>query len=90
MTDETTATRQCPKDGTTMAPMGRRGRGGAWRCPTCGGIFIDTEALRRGRAGSPPWWAPVVTSVIMSLLATVVVRRLRRRNGHKSEAEERS
>lgn len=79
MTDEATATWQCPKDGTTMAPMGRRGRGGAWRCPTCGGIFIDVATMRRGRAGSPPWWAPVFTSVFVSLLATVVARRLRRR-----------
>jgi hypothetical protein len=79
MTDETQGAWTCPKDGAAMQPMGRRGRGGAWRCPTCRGIFIDMEVMRRGRAGSPPWWAPVVTSVLVSLLATVVVRRLRRR-----------
>ena len=76
MTDETTTAWQCPKDGTEMRPMGRRGRGGAWRCPMCQGIFIDSEAMRKGR---PPWWAPVVTSVLVSLLATAVAWRLRRR-----------
>jgi hypothetical protein len=75
MTDETQTEWKCLKDGAAMQPMGRRGRGGAWRCPTCRGIFIDSEAMRRGR---PPWWAPVLTSVILSLLATVVVRRLRK------------
>jgi hypothetical protein len=59
-----------------MQSMGRRS--GAWRCPTCRGMFIDTGAMRSGRAGRPPWWAPVVTSVLVSLLATVVARRLRR------------
>lgn len=71
MTDKTTAW-QCPKDGAAMAPMGRRT--GAWRCPDCRGIFLDTEAMRLGRAGRPPVWSPV----LMSVLATVVVRRLRR------------
>ena len=66
----------CPKDGTEMAPIGRRS--GAWRCPACRGVFIDTEAMRRGRCGRPQKWAPVVTSVVVSLLATFVVRRLRR------------
>ena len=79
MTDETQAAWKCPKDGTVMEPMGRRGRGAAWRCPTCRGIFLDTEALRRGRARSQPWWTPVVTSVLLSLLATFAARRLRRR-----------
>ncbi|MDR3545133.1 MAG: zf-TFIIB domain-containing protein [Candidatus Limnocylindrales bacterium] len=86
MTDETTTAWQCPKDGAVMQPMGRRGRGGAWRCPACGAIFIDPEAMRRGRAGSPPWWVPVVTSIAVSLLATFVVRRLRRRPPEKSES----
>jgi hypothetical protein len=84
MTDETTAAWQCPKDGAVMQPLGRQGRGGAWRCPTCRGVFIDTEAMRRGRAGSPPWWGPVVTSIAMSLLATFVARRLRRRPPNQS------
>jgi len=84
MTEETSAADRprawpCPKDGASMQPMGRRGRGGAWRCPTCRGIFLDTEAMRRGRQGRAPMWSPVVTSVLMSLLATFVVRRLRRR-----------
>ena len=79
MTDQTTTAWQCPKDGAAMQALGRRRRGGAWRCPTCGGIFLDTGVMRRGRAGSPPWWVPVVTSIAMSLLATFVARRLRRR-----------
>jgi hypothetical protein len=74
MTDETPTAWQCPKDGTAMRAQGRRS--GAWRCPTCQGIFMDTEAMRRRR---PPWWSPILTSVVMSLLATVVARRLRRR-----------
>ncbi len=77
MTDETQTSWQCPKDGTAMHPMGRRS--GAWRCPDCRGVFIDTEAMRRGRGGRPPKWSPVVTSVLMSLVATFVVRRLQRR-----------
>jgi Transcription factor zinc-finger len=80
VTDETTTAWQCPKDGAPMQPMGRRGRGGAWRCPTCRGLFIDTEAMRRGR---PPKWSPVVTSVVMSLLARAVVRRMRRRSAKR-------
>ena len=74
MTDETQTEWKCPKDVTSMTPQGRRS--GAWRCLTCRGIFIDTEAMRRGR---PPKWSPVLTSVLVSLLATAVARRLRRR-----------
>jgi hypothetical protein len=74
VTDETENAWQCPKDGSAMQPLGRRP--GASRCPTCKGIFVDTEAMRRGR---PPKWSPVVTSILVSLLATAVVRRLRRR-----------
>ncbi len=81
MTDETTRTWPCPKDGTAMTPLGRRARGGAWRCPTCRGIFLDTEAVRRMR-GERPAWMPVLMSVLWSLLAVAVVRRLRR---HKSQ-----
>lgn len=84
MTDETATPWLCPKDATAMEPMGRRGRGGAWRCPTCRGVFLDVEAMRRGRRGRPPKWAPVVTSVLMSLLATFVVRRLLRRGKQPS------
>jgi len=73
MTDETQTEWKCPKDGTTMQSQGRRSR--AWRCPTCKGIFIDTEAIRRGR---PPRGSPILTSVVMSLLARAVVRHLRR------------
>ena len=79
MTDETTTAWVCPKDGSAMEPMGRRGRGGAYRCPTCRGVFLDVEAMRRGRRAQPPMWAPVVMSVVMSLLATFIVRRLRHR-----------
>jgi hypothetical protein len=84
VTDETKTAWPCPKDGSAMQPMGRRGRGGAWRCPACRGVFIDTEAMRRGRGGQPPMWAPFVMSVLMSLLATFVVRRLRRRMSKQS------
>jgi len=80
VTEETVTAWPCPKDGTAMQPMGRRRRGGAWRCPTCRGVFIDTEAMRRGRGGQPPMWAPFVMSLLMSVLATFVVRRLRRRS----------
>jgi tRNA(Ile2) C34 agmatinyltransferase TiaS len=73
MTEETQTAWQCPKDGTAMQPLGRRS--GAWRCPTCRGIFMDTEAMRHRR---PPTWSPVLTSVIMSLVARAVARRLRR------------
>ena len=76
----------CPKDATAMEPMGRRGRGGAYRCPACKGIFLDVEAMRSRRKGQPPKLAPVVSSIVMSLLATFVVRRLlRRRKGSPSE-----
>ena len=85
MTEEKQIEWPCPKDGSAMQPMGRRGRGGAWRCPECRGVFIDTEAMRRGRAGRPSKWSPVVTSVVMSLLATFVVRRLRRRRMSPTE-----
>jgi hypothetical protein len=67
-----------------MQPMGRRS--GAYRCPGCRGIFIDPEAMRRGGGGRPPKWSPVVTSVLMSLLATFVVRRLRRRMSRQSRS----
>jgi Transcription factor zinc-finger len=69
----------CPKDGTPMAPLGRRGRGGTYRCPECSGMFIDVETMRRGRAGKPPMWAPFAMSVLMSVGMTLLVRRLRRR-----------
>ena len=90
VTDETPAAETppkwlCPKDGSAMGPMGRRGRGGMWRCPDCGSIFVDTEVMRRGRGGRPlmwapgPVWAPVVVSVGVSVLLTVIVRWLRSR-----------
>ena len=86
MTERTQAEWKCPKDGTPMQPQGRRSRAG--RCQTCKGIFIDTEARRRGRGGSPPWWAPVVTSVLLSLLGTAVARWLRRRRLRASPQRE--
>ena len=73
MTDETQTEWKCPKDGTAMQSLGRRSR--AWRCPTCKGLFMDTEAMRRGR---PPKWSPILTSVVMGLVARAVARRLRR------------
>ena len=79
VTNEGQRAMACPKDGTAMAPMGRRRRGGAYRCPECKSIFLDLEAMRSGRAGRPPVWAPVVMSVLMSVGMTLLVRRLRRR-----------
>jgi len=82
MTDETTAgatapVYPCPKDGAAMEPMGRRGRRGAYRCPSCRAVFLDVEAMRRGRGRRPPVWAPVAMSVLMSIGMTVLVRWLR-------------
>ena len=74
MTEENVTARKCPKDGTVTQPLGRRS--GTWRCPDRSRHLLDTGARRQGRL---PWWAPVVMSVLLSLLATVVVRRLRRR-----------
>jgi len=76
MTDDSEKAWACPKDGTAMQPMARGA--GVRRCPTCRSVFIDPEAMRRG-GGRPPMRAPFVTSVLLSLLATFVVRRLRRR-----------
>jgi hypothetical protein len=76
---ETTTAWACPKDATAMEPMGRRGRGGAYRCPTCRGVFLDVEAMRGRRQGRPPMWAPFVMSVVMSVVMTIVIRRLRHR-----------
>jgi hypothetical protein len=76
---ETTSAWVCPKDATAMEPMGRRGRGGAWRCPTCRGVFLDVEAMRGRRQGRPPTWAPFVMSLLMSIVMTLLIRRLRHR-----------
>jgi len=81
MADETGTAWTCPKDGVVMKPLGRRS--GAWRCPTCRGIFMDTEEMRRGR---PPTWQPVLTSVLVSLAATAVARRVRRRAKKQSSS----
>jgi len=81
MTDENVTAWKCPKDGTVMQPLGRRS--GARRCPTCRGVFIDTGARPQGR---PPWWAPVVTSIAISLLARFVARRLGRRPAKQSSS----
>lgn len=81
---ETTSAWVCPKDATAMEPMGRRGRGGAWRCPTCRGVFLDVEAMRRGRRAQPPMWAPFAMSVVMSIAMTMLVRRLRHRGAGPS------
>ena len=78
-TTEAQSAMACPKDGTSMAPMGRRGRGGAYRCPECRGVFLDVEAMRRGRVGGPPSWAPLAVSILMSVGMTLLVRRLRHR-----------
>ncbi len=81
MADLTQIPFPCPKDGASMQPMSRGD--GVRRCSECRGVFIDPEALRGGR---PPTWAPFVTSVLVSLLATFVVRRLRRRCAERSSA----
>lgn len=75
MADETQGTWACPKDGTAMQHKGRRG---PWRCPECGSIFIDTAATR-GRRTGPSVLMSVFTSVFWSVLATIVVRKLRAR-----------
>jgi Transcription factor zinc-finger len=85
MTEETHAAEPesamaCPKDGTSMEPLSRRRRGAAYRCPECKGVFLDLEAVRRGRSGQPPMWAPFVMSVLMSVGMTLLVRRLRHRS----------
>ncbi len=77
MTEETRVAWACPKDGATMVQRGRRS--GAWRCPQCRGVFIDVDAMRRRRDGRPPVWAPFVMSLMMSVVTTIVMRRLRRR-----------
>jgi hypothetical protein len=76
MTESTDATFPCPRDGAAMEPGGRRS--GVWRCPDCGGIFIDAGAAG-GPAGVPSWLPPVVVSVALSLVATLVARRIARR-----------
>ena len=81
VTEETQTAWPCPKDGSAMQPMARGD--GVRRCPKCRALFIDPEAMRRG-GGRPPKWSPVLTSVLMSLLATFVVRRLRRRSRKQS------
>jgi hypothetical protein len=83
MTDATGGTMPCPKDSTAMQPMGRRT--GAWRCRTCRGVFIDTEAMRQRRASRSPVWAPVVLSVLTSVILTRLVRRLGRRGRGRSK-----
>jgi hypothetical protein len=67
----------CPKDGTAMVARGQRG--GVWRCPACGGVFLDVETLRGGRSRQPPMWLPMVWSVALSVGVTLLVRRLKAR-----------
>ena len=82
MSDETGLPWGCPKDGAEMAQKGRRT--GAWRCPECGGLFIDTEAMRRGRR--PPTWPRILKNVLIGLLVVNVVRRLRQHRSQKARA----
>ena len=70
----------CPKDGTAMAPFGRSGRGGAYRCPVCKSVFLDVEAMRHGRSRQQMTMAPLVMSIALSLVMTALVRRLRHRH----------
>ena len=84
MTDETQTPWQCPKYGSAMAQMGRRG---VWRCPACGAIFIDVPGMG-GYVRRPPVWARVIMSVLGSVLVVDAVRRLRRRTSRKSPPTE--
>lgn len=77
VTNETKTSWACPKDGTEMAPMGRRS--GAWRCPACKAVFLDVEAMRRGPMGKQPVWTRAVLNVAMAVIVTVVARRFLRR-----------
>jgi hypothetical protein len=79
-TMESSTAMTCPKDGTAMGPLGRRGRGGAYRCPVCKSVFLDVEAMRHGRSRQQMTWAPLVMSIAMSLVMTALVRRLRHRH----------
>lgn len=88
MTVEPPTEMACPKDGTAMAPMARRGRGGAYRCPECQGVFLDVAAMRSAGAAQPPMWAPFVVSLLMSIGMTLLVRRLRRRSAEGSASTE--
>ena len=72
----------CPRDGAVMVPMGRRA--GAWRCPTCRGIFVDVQGMRPGRAGAPGVWPRVLLNVAVSLFAVALFRRLLRRKGRRA------
>ncbi len=81
MADGTRGTWACPKDGTAME---RKGRRGPWRCPECRGVFFDTAAMRGGRKG-PPVLTSVFTSVFWSVLATVVVRKMRARKDRRPQ-----
>jgi hypothetical protein len=79
MTDVADKAWACPKDGTAMEPLGRRGRGKAWRCPACHGVFLDVEGMRRDRQDRrPPKWVPVASSLVLSVVMTALVRRLAR------------
>jgi hypothetical protein len=83
MTDDTTVAWLCPKDGTEMGPIGRRS--GAWRCPVCKGVFIDVEAMRRGRGDGPPVAPKVFLNIAIAITALVIARRVvRRRSGDDS------
>jgi hypothetical protein len=66
---------ECPRDGASMEARGRRDR--VWRCPECGGMFVDVKAWRASRAGGPPPWLPVVSSIALSVGMTLLVRWLR-------------
>ena len=85
MTDQEEAqgqsTMSCPKDGAAMRQMGRRG--GAWRCPDCRSIFIDTEAMRRTRGGQPPAWLRIPVMVLTIVFVSRLARRCRRRASSK-------
>ena len=76
MVEEMMSAWRCPRDGTAMQPRGHRQ--GAWRCPECRGLFLDAETWRGYRERHSAR-GPVLVILIISLLATIIVRQLRRR-----------
>jgi len=78
MTISSEGTWACPKDGTDMQHIGRRP--GAWRCPTCNAVFLDIETMRSRRGGPSSPVRSIVGSIALSLVATLVARRVLRRH----------
>lgn len=62
----------CPKCGIEMKPMWRGGQG-PLRCPQCRGIFLDTEEMKRRRAGRKPRPAAIAARVIINVIVSVAL-----------------